>query len=147
MCILGKDVYITTTCNGFLNRDLLEKELEVSFKGKIIGIKNAENPYEVRYDNGVSILNLDSEHFEFIEKDKSVEEIKNNIKYVLLSKKEKTKLYIKGIEELVENTEKNRSTYKENLFLNYEEAYSFIEKNYLKDRVRIESYYVKDLEC
>ncbi len=153
MCILGKDVYITSTCNGFINRDMLEQELGASFEGKLVGIKNLEHPYEISFNNGASILNLDTEHFEFIEKDKTVEEIKKNIRYVLLTK-DRTKMYLKeGLNESGDyiktnrtNTERNRSINKSETFLTYKEACDFIEKNYLKKELVIESYYIKDFE-
>lgn len=143
MCILGKDVYITSTCNGFINRDVLEQELGASFEGKLVGIKDLEHPYEIRFNNGVSVLNLDTEHFEFIEKDKSVEEIKKNIRFVLLTK-DRTKLYFNDCSR--SNTEKNRSINKADTFKNYSDAYNYVEEHYLKKEVCIESYYIKDFE-
>lgn len=143
--IVGKKVYITSTCGGFINRDYFLSE-GYSFEGIVNKIVASENPFEIVFNNGKSTINLKREHFIVVNENNSIESIIDNIKFVLLTRD--NELYVLNTDlneaNLFENIDSERIKYKKYLFSNQSEAEIFLDKFYLRKLLKIESYYVKD---
>lgn len=143
--MLNKKVFITSTCGGFMNRDYFLKE-GYSFEGFVNKIDNSLNPFQIVFNNGVSTINLEKEHFVFLDDlNETAEEIEKNVKFVLLTRD--NELYVLNtdlnIADLFLNSESERSKNKAYLFSSQLDAQKFLDKHYLNKLLKIESYYVK----
>lgn len=154
--LLNREVYLTSSLEGFINRLYFEETLNTDFKGVISKIDfNQTCPYTIIFNNGVSMLNVSREHFELISEELPIEEIKNNIKYVLVFKIGFADyLCVKGKKKLfIVNNKKNRHKL---IFSSEFEAKQFMTtqkfekmKNNLegyfnqKISIKIESYFIK----
>jgi len=81
----GQIVFIHSSLDGFFNREFMEKEVDSNWFGFIESInENQTNPYNVRWNNGSSLISLSEKHFTVVDNS-----FKQNVKYVILIKVDK----------------------------------------------------------
>lgn len=148
--LIGKKVFITSTCGGFINRKHFEEE-GFSFEGSIQKIVEDKvlNPYQISFNNGISLINLKREDFVLIED--NIGYIKENIRFLIENKNRDLIILLSknllGEPKIIfeNNNEINRKLNKDKFFLTEEEAKEFLKsfnKSDLLDLIRIESYYI-----
>lgn len=107
------------------------------------------NPYQISFNNGISLINLKREDFVLIED--NIGYIKENIRFLIENKNRDLIILLSknllGEPKIIfeNNNEINRKLNKDKFFLTEEEAKEFLKsfnKSDLLDLIRIESYYI-----